>query len=245
LNVNPAGVARVVGVIGGMGPEATVDFMSRVIALTPAACDADHVRMIVDNNPKIPDRQAAIRGDDTEVRSVLTATALQLQASGAEFLVMPCNTAHAFIGDAIEAVSIPFVHIVEETAREIGASHPQVMRVGILATIACRVSGVYQSALQATGKSVIFPSDDDEQECMRLIARIKAGDAGDEVRKRMTVLAERLIDAGAEVVVAGCTEIPLVLTDDVIQVPLISSTEVLAKRTVALATGIVELPTPR
>lgn len=242
LNTNLSGTDRVVGVIGGMGPEATVDFMSKVIALTPARRDQDHVRMIVDNNPKTPDRQAAINGDDTAVRAALVAMAKQLQEAGADFIVMPCNTAHAFVDDAIQAIDIPFVHIVEETVREIEHEHPQAQQAGILATDACLVAGVYQKALRAAGKIPVLPGADDQHECMQLIGLIKAGDTSEDVRKRMTGLAERLIEAGADVVIAGCTEIPLVLNDNDIKVPLISSTDVLAKRTVAIATGVVELP---
>lgn len=242
MNTNLSGNDRVVGVIGGMGPEATVDFMSKVIALTPASCDQDHVRMIVDNNPKTPDRQAAIKGDDTAVRAALVAMAKQLQVAGANFIVMPCNTAHAFVDDAIRAIDIPFVHIVEETVREIEHEYPLARQVGILATDGCLVAGVYQKALRAAGKTPVFPGADDQHECMQLIGLIKAGDTSEDVRKRMAGLAARLIEAGADVVIAGCTEIPLVLNDSDIKVPLISSTDVLAKRTVAIATGVVELP---
>ena len=227
-----------------MGPEATVDFMSKVIALTPARGDEDHVRMLVDNNPKTPDRQAAIGGDDTAVRAELVAMANGLQAAGANFLVMPCNTAHAFVHDAIQSVDIPFIHIVEETVAEIELVHPGATQVGVLATSACLVAGVYQKQLQASGKTPVLPETEGQQECMRLIGLIKAGDTSQHVRTRMTDLAEKLIEAGAEVVIAGCTEIPLVLDNSAIKVPLISSTDVLAKRTVALATGMTELPNP-
>lgn len=240
--MDTSGTTRIVGVIGGMGPEATVDFMSKVIALTPARCDQDHVRMIVDSNPKTPDRQAAIKGDDSAVRAALVAMAKQLQVAGADFIVMPCNTAHAFVDDAIRAIDIPFVHIVEETVREVEHAYPQAQQVGILATDACLVAGVYQKALQAAGKTPVFPGADDQHQCMQLIGLIKAGDTSEAVRKRMVGLAERLIEAGADVVIAGCTEIPLVLNDSDIKVALISSTDVLAKRTVAIATGVAELP---
>jgi len=233
---------RTVGVLGGMGPEATVDFMSKVIAMTPASVDRDHVRMLVDNNPDVPDRQAAILGDDAGVRHALVAMAQQLQSAGSDFLVMPCNTAHAFVSDAVQSVRIPFLHIVGETVQEIVDEHPDTKRVGVLATDACLVAGVYQTALQSIGCTAILPEADDQRECMQLIGRVKSGDTGAAVRQRMTELADRLIAAGAELVIAGCTEIPLVLGNDATKVPVISSTDVLAKRTVAIATGVVDLP---
>jgi len=225
-----------------MGPEATVHFMSEVIEMTPASGDRDHVRMLVDNNPQIPDRQEAIRGDDSQVRSALLAAAQQLESSGADFLVMPCNTAHAFVDDAINSVAIPFIHIVKETVREIENDYPSVKLVGVLATDACLLAGVYQNELMATGKTAVLPGIDDQQECMSLIAAIKAGNTDKDVRQRMAELADRLVSNGAEAVIAGCTEIPLVLDNSVIKAPLISSTAVLAKRTVAFATGAIELP---
>lgn len=242
MSTNLSDTTHVVGVIGGMGPEATVDFMSKVIALTPANGDEDHIRMLVDNNPKTPDRQAAIKGDDSAVRSALAATAKGLQSAGADFLVMPCNTAHAFIQDAIESVDIPFVHIVKETVKEIELNHPETKNVGVLATDACLVAGVYQKELSATDKTPILPDDDGQRECMNLIGRIKAGDRSPDVQNGMVALANQLIDAGAEAVIAGCTEIPLVLKNSDITVPLISSTDILAKRTVAIATGVSKLP---
>ena len=242
LNTNETGEKYVVGVIGGMGPEATVHFMSEVIEMTPADGDRDHVRMLVDNNPQIPDRQDAIRGDDGPVRSALLAAAQQLESSGADFLVMPCNTAHAFVDDAINSVAIPFVHIIRETVREIENDYPSVKLVGVLATDACLLAGVYQDELLATGKRAVLLGVDDQQECMSLIAAIKAGNTDKDVRQRMAELADRLVANGADAVIAGCTEIPLVLDNSVIKAPLISSTAVLAKRTVAFATGAIELP---
>jgi aspartate racemase len=242
LNSDPPKKKRTVGVLGGMGPQATVDFMTKVIAMTPADVDHEHIRMLVDNNPGVPDRQAAILGDDASVRQALVAMAQQLQAAGADFLVMPCNTAHAFVSDAVESVRIPFLHIVNETVAEIETEHPETRKVGVLATDACLVAGVYQTALQSIGRTAVFPQADDQRECMQLIGLVKSGDTGESVQQRMTELAERLIAAGAELVVAGCTEIPLVLGNNVIKVPVVSSTDVLANRTVAIATGAVDLP---
>ena len=231
-----------VGVLGGMGPVATVDFMSRVIALTTAEKDQDHVRMLVENNPQVPDRQQAMRGDDAPVRRSLANMAVHLANGGAEFLVMPCNTAHAFVQDAIDAVSVPFVSIVDVTIEAIADTLPKARTVGLLATSACVESGVYQCAIDATELTLVLPDREGQQACMALIFRVKGGDTGDEVRRGMISLADALIAEGVDAVIAGCTEIPLVLRDDDIDVPLISSTEMLARRTVEIATGVRPLP---
>jgi aspartate racemase len=231
-----------VGVLGGMGPEATVDFMAKVIALTPAERDQDHIHMLVDQNPQVPDRQQAMKADDAPVRRALRDMAVRLEAGGADFLVMPCNTAHAFIAEAIAAVSIPFVSIVDVTVQSIIDRTPRCRSVGLLATDACLDSGVYQRAMASAGLELVLPDADRQAECMALIARIKGGDTGDEVCEGMAALAAAGIKFDVDVIIAGCTEIPLVLKRDAIRVPLISSTDMLASRAVDLAIGRAPLP---
>jgi aspartate racemase len=226
---------RTVGVLGGMGPDATVDFMSAVIALTPAGKDQDHIHMIVDNNPGVPDRQTAMQGDRSVVSKVLGDMALRLEAAGADFLVMPCNTAHAFLPEVLPKLHVPFIHIVNETVAEIANTQPRARQVGVMATNACIESGVYQSAILASGRRSILPLPAQQQALMDLILRIKRGDKGRAVKRAMRGIALDLVNQGAEVIVAGCTEIPLVLGGDDLDVPFVSSTEVLARRTVAMA----------
>jgi aspartate racemase len=226
---------KTVGVLGGMGPDATVDFMSAVIALTPAGKDQDHIHMIVDQNPAVPDRQAAMKGDRSVVSKVLGDMALRLEAAGAEFLVMPCNTAHAFLPEVLPKLHVPFIHIVNETVAEIANTQPTAQQVGVMATSACIEADVYQSAIFATGRRSILPTAERQQELMSLILRIKRGDKGKAVKQAMRAIAIDLVQRGAQVIIAGCTEIPLVLGKDELDVPFISSTEVLARRTVAMA----------
>jgi aspartate racemase len=229
-----------------MGPEATVDFMARVIALTPADSDQAHVPMLVYNNPQVPDRQQAMRdGHGGPVRQALAASARRLAGGGADFWVMPCNTAHAFVQDAIDAAAIPFVSIIDVTIESLPARSPGLRRVGLLATDACIAAGVYQEAIADTAMTLVLPDKAAQDECMALIFRVKSGDTGALVRERIAALAEALVQQGAEAIIAGCTEIPLVLSDDNISVPLVSSTDELARRTVEHATGARALPPAR
>ena len=224
-----------VGVIGGMGPDATVDFMARVLALTPAKVDQDHVRMLVDQNPKIPNRQRAILEGAESPGPTLAAIASRLEACDCDFLVMPCNTAHVFADDIRRAVSIPLVSIIDATmlrAESSGAS-----RVGLLASRGCRESRVYQSAIEAAGLVTISQTESELEELTELIATIKSGDHGDDVAQRMRTLARSLEAQGAEAIIIACTEIPIVLDRADVEVPLLSSTDILAAETVLLATG--------
>jgi aspartate racemase len=230
------------GVLGGMGPDATIDFMSKVIALTPAETDQDHIRMIVDHNPKVPNRQAAILGGAADPGTELAAMATRLEQAGADFLVMVCNSAHAFLEPVRQATRIPFISIVDVSIREIEAINPEARNVGVLATDGLLATGIYQRALLDAGRSPVLLQDEELARLMTLIRKVKAGDKSCEVANEMGMLAELLASAGAEVVIAGCTEIPLVLDAAKITVPVIASTDALARKTVALARGAEPLP---
>lgn len=231
--------------LGGMGPDATVDFMSKVIAMTGAEADQDHIHMIVDHNPKVPNRQWAIRHDDPAVGRELAAMAVRLEHAGADFLVMVCNSAHAFLEPIRQATAIPFISIIDVSIAEIAKVLPGARHVGVLATDGLLETGIFQRALAAAGYTPVLPANGEMRQLMTSIQRIKAGDRSDEVRQSMAALARTLVTGGAEIVIAGCTEVPLVLGADDLSVPLVASTDVLARRTVELATGSESLPAAR
>lgn len=235
-------VGKIVGVLGGMGPDATVDFMAKVIALTPAARDQDHIRMLVDHNPRVPDRQAAILADGENPGPVLAAMAARLEAGGADFLVIPCNTAHVFQDDILAATRIPLVSIIDASIEATETEAPDASAIGLLATSGCLQAGIYQQALEAAGRTSILPTASELDDLMALIKSIKAGRTGARVATAMGELAKALIVRGAQAIIAGCTEIPLVLAGAALDMPLISSTDVLAAKTVGLAMGEIPLP---
>jgi len=235
------------GVLGGMGPQATVDFMQQIIALTPAQVDQDHIRLLIDNNPQVPDRQAALKGDDREIRNVLRDMALALEAQGADFLVLPCNTAHAFVAEAVAAVRIPLISIVDATVAAVTDACDDALasgrRVGLLATDACIAANLYQQAAAGADIDMRVPERAAQTDCMARIADVKRGDLGEDTRQRMRALAQHFVETERlDVLIAGCTEIPLVLDNDDTAAVLISSTDALAARTVDQALGRVPLP---
>jgi aspartate racemase len=236
------GAQKVVGVLGGMGPDATVDFMTKVIALTPAEKDQDHVHMLVDHNPQVPNRQAAILDHGDDPGPHLAAMARRLETAGADFLVIACNTAYVFETHILEAVSIPLISIIDESVAAVGDQNPAANSVGVLATDGCLKANVYQPALQRKNLIPILPNDEEMQQLMHLISKIKAGDKGGQVASAMSELAQALVSRGAQAIIAACTEIPLVLDATMLDVPLISSTDVLAEKAMRLARG--ELPLP-
>lgn len=224
-----------VGVLGGMGPEATIDFMADVLQLTDANGDQGHIHLIVDQNPKVPNRQRAIRSGHDDVGTVLAAMARRLEQAGADFLVMPCNSAHAFETAIREATTLPFVSIVDVCVQAIEQACAGARRVGLMATDGLVETGLYQRALERARFGLVLPNAPEQDRLMALIHDIKAGDKSDAVARGMAELAGSLVDRGADAVLAACTEIPLVLASGDLPVPLVSSTEALARRTVALA----------
>lgn len=225
---------RTVGVLGGMGPAATADFHARLVAATRAARDQDHLRLLIDSNPRVPCRNAAIAGTGPSPGPALAAMAAGLERAGADLLVMPCNTAHAWAEEIRAAVRVPFIDMVEATAEAALARLPGLRAAGVLATTGCLDAGLYARAFERRGVRLVAPSAGGRARFMALLARIKTGDTGPEVQAGMAALAGELLEAGAEVIIAGCTEVPLVLREGEVAAPLISSTEVLVARTAAL-----------
>jgi len=204
-----------VGILGGLGPAATVDFYAKVVAATRAASDQDHVRLIIDGDPSVPDRSASVSGRGESSAPALVAKARRLAAAGAEVLAMPCNSAHAYEAEIRQAVDLPFISIVDEAVREALVhlpADPDRRAVGVLATSATHATRLYPTALAAHGVNVVPTSAEDEADFMRLLYRIKGGEEhASEVRAGMARLAAALVRRGAGVIIAGCTEVPLVL----------------------------------
>lgn len=220
-----------------MGPEATLDFFARVLAVTPADRDQDHLHLLIDNNPQVPNRNEAVAGTGPSPAPVLAAMAERLVAAGAEVLVMPCNAAHAFADAITAATDVPFLNIVTETVAEAKRRLPGLRRVGVLAAAGAHDAGLYRDAFGEHGVEVLHPEGDARERFMALLYRIKRGHKGADVRDAMAALASELVEAGAQMIIAGCTEVPLVLAADAVTVPLVNSTDVLVAATVAFATG--------
>jgi aspartate racemase len=210
---------RILGVLGGMGPAATTDFLLKLQAATPAGRDADHIRVLMDLNPRVPDRMAEPEAATAE----LGRMAERLKAMGAGVLAMPCNTAHA-TADGIRAAGLPFVDMIAETTAE--ALKDGARTVGVLATPGGEA--LYQAALNAAGATVLLPEGDDRPALAALIRGVKAGETGPEARAAMAALAAGLVARGAGAVIAGCTEVPLLLAAPDVAAPLADSAEVLA-----------------
>ncbi len=223
----------VVGILGGMGPAATGDLYLKIIAATPADVDQDHIPVIIYSDPRVPDRTDALLHDGPDPVPWLVRGARQLGLLGVSFIVIPCNTAHAFLDQVEPQIDTPVLSMLDTAADAIAEGYPGVRRVGLLATTGTIRSGIYQNALKRRGIEVIVPDDELLEHCvMPAIRAVKANNYHESVRSRLVEAADYLESRGAHAVLAACTEIPVVLSADDINLPLIDATDELAKAVV-------------
>ena len=198
---------KTLGIIGGMGSLATADLFRKIVENTKADKDQEHLRVLVDNNPQIPDRTAAILYGGENPLPYLEKSAKGLIAQGAEALLLPCNTAHYFRPALQERVGVPVLDMLRLTAAAL--KERGVTLAGILATAGTVQSGLYQEVMAEAGISLVLPEPFEQEAMMSLIYDgVKAGRA-DYDSSAVVAAAERMLSAGAETVILGCTELPV------------------------------------
>jgi aspartate racemase len=229
---------KIIGIVGGMGPEATADLYMRIIRVTPVEKDQDHHRIIIDSNPKVPDRTPAIIGEGESPLPVMIETARNVEKAGADFLIMPCNTAHYFYDQLQESVEVPVLHMIRLSAGYTKNTYPEVRKAGLLATDGTIASKLYHDAYGEQGIEIITPDEDGQERVMEAIYQdIKRGKL-DPGREKLHKEAERLIDKGAEAILNGCTEVSIVLHPGDVKVPVVDPLQVLAEEAVKIASGL-------
>ncbi|HEY1560618.1 MAG TPA: amino acid racemase [Caulobacteraceae bacterium] len=229
---------RTVGVMGGMGPAATLDLMAKIYAADPAELEQDRLRLLVDCDPGILDRNAAVRGEGASPGPALAAMARGLRDAGAEVLVIACNTAHAWRAEIeLATPDTPLLSMIEAACDEIEARQPAVRRIGVLAGDGCLEARLYQNAFTVRGWTPVLPGAANQAAFMDALYRIKSGALGEAERAAFVASAEETIAAGAQAIVAGCTEVPLLLRPEDLSVPLIDPTLALAAGVVAFVKG--------
>jgi len=239
------------GIVGGVGPAATVDFMGKVVAHTPAGRDQEHIKMVVEQNPQIPDRTANLLYDETDPTMAMYATCKRLESVGANAIAIPCNTAHAFVERIQAHLRVPIVNMLTETVEAIVQRYGAGKTVGLLATSGTIKSQVYHEAARQAGLQIIAPGVDYQALVMESIYGdhgIKAGFTEGICKDQLLTAAEHLCELGADVLILGCTELPLVLEHSesyMIKnhvVALVDPTTILALKCIELAR--VALSTP-
>ena len=232
---------RIIGVLGGMGPEATLDLFQKIIKNTKAVKDQDHLRVIIDSNPKIPDRTPAILGSGENPLPLMIETARNLESAGAGFIIIPCVSAHYFIEELREGITIPVISIIEEVAGEVERRLPAIRQVGLIATTGTIRAGLFHDRLRETGVEVLVPTPEDQENLVTSAiygeSGIKAGFTSLENKGNILNASNALIEKGAQGIIGGCTEVPLVVQQGDMEVPFFDSLNILALAAIRLAKG--------
>ena len=198
-----------IGILGGMGPLATADLFRKIVLMTDAARDNDHIRIYIDDNASIPDRTAAILSGGADPLPAMADSLRKLEACGADCIIMPCNTAHYFLPRLQALTEVPFLSMLEATARTCAARFPG-KTAAVLATKGTLSAGLYQAALEKEGVPFLLPSEAEQDALMRVIYDgVKAGKGPEDYRADMESVVGSLSARGADYFILGCTELPL------------------------------------
>ena len=202
-------MSKILGILGGMGPLATVDFLQKLIEETPAQRDQDHIPVIVYSVPQIPDRPPAIVGSGESPLPHMLRGVQTLRSAGAAAVAIACNTAHYWYDELASQGGLPILHIADAACAALG--DPPLRRVGLMATDGTVAAGFYQSRLQARGIECLL-NDADEQRTLVLpaINCVKRTDLA-QAHALASRAAQNLLDRGAQAIIMGCTEIPLAI----------------------------------
>lgn len=220
-----------VGVLGGLGPMATVYFYDLVVEMTDAKNDQEHVDMIIMNRASTPDRTAYIIGkSDRSPLDVLIKDARRLEKSGANFLVLTCNTAHYFYKEISESISIPLLNMIEETVDyAIDQKHK---KIGILATTGNIKTELYQNMCRQKGVDFFVLDEEYQNKVMKIIYDdVKAGKKAN--MKEFDEIIDKVKENGCDCVILGCTELSIIKKDENLDDNFfVDSSEVLAMNTI-------------
>ncbi len=226
---------KTIGIIGGMGPLATIDLYEKITFNTKAEKDQDHIHIIIDSYPQIEDRTAYILYGGKNPKDKLIESAKRLENAGADALIMPCNTAHFFAKDIEKEVSIPLIHIVKSTAEAIKNKYPKANKIGLIATTGTLKSGVYANILKDYGYHIIELDERLENDIMDCIYKgVKAGKT-EEYVPLFQKCVDKITDMGADVLIAGCTEIPILVPHIKSKIPVVDATLELALAAIAFS----------
>lgn len=201
---------RLVGILGGMGPAATADFYAKLIELTPATVDQEHLPVVMWADPSVPSRQEALLSGGTDPTPWLVAGVDQLERCGAQIVVVPCNTVHGYLPAVMGPREVEFINIIDTTIDSLPAVD-EGESIGLLATEGALASGVYQSVLTSAGYRVALPLAAEQATIMHLVHQVKAGIPRASLNAQLRAVTESLRDQGVGVAIAGCTELSTLL----------------------------------
>ena len=229
---------KTIGILGGMGPEATAYFYGLIIKNTKAEKDQEHIPVVIYANPGVPERTAAVLGKGPSPLPRLLEGIRVLKEAGADFIVMPCVTAHHFYDEIMREVKVNFLNLVEETVLYALRKNPKLKKAGLVSSTGTLRARLFHEAFAREAVEIIEPQEEEQERVMEAIfgkEGVKAGYTSGKSREAIRDAARALIARGAEAVIAGCTEVPLVLKARDIEVPLIEPLQILAEASIKMA----------
>lgn len=238
------------GLIGGLGPAATVDLYDKIVKATPAKNDQEHFKVVIEQNPQIDDRTACLLNGGPDPTIAMYNCAKRLQRDGCDYIIIPCNTAHAFLPRMLRHLNVPFIDMQQTMLDEIKAKFGDNARVGLMATSGTIATGIYSKKAEKMGMKMYTPDEDHQQSVMKAIYGPKGAKAGYTTGECYDDLyrgAEYLVKTyDCNVLILGCTELPLIFheTDDFEvagkKVAIVDPTATLARKCVQIAQATIK-----
>ncbi|MFW5787524.1 MAG: aspartate/glutamate racemase family protein [Halanaerobiales bacterium] len=229
---------KVIGILGGMGPLATSHFYSLIIRYTSVTEDQEHIHVIIDSNPAIPDRTAAILKNGENPLPLLIKTAQNLENAGADLITIPCNTAHYFVDDIQKSISLPIINMIKETVDWL-RDHSEKQKIGLLATTGTIQTGLYNKYFANSDIELIYPDENEQKIIMEIIYSIKKGkQLSISYKEELSEIISKLYSKEICSVVTGCTELSMIADSIDSPVTIIDPLDILAKNIVRLIKGV-------
>lgn len=221
---------KVIGILGGMGPRATIDLYEHILNLTRITKEQDHISTLIYSNPKIPDRSTSFNNNcNRKIINFLQETAKALEDGGADVILVPCNSSHIYYQEIKQSVSIPVINMIEQTADYVFANLPYQNGIVLLGTSATYQSGIYQQYMSSRNIPLIIPNSQSREQLMKIVYEIKLGNY-DLKTTRQTLL--EIANEWDVPIILGCTELPLVISNCQLSNTLINPAKILAKSAV-------------
>lgn len=226
------------GIVGGMGSAAAAYVFQRLVDLSPANTDQEHIEVFLHNNPKVPDRtRHLIYGEESPLVEIRRSIDV-LNSVGVDYIIIACLTAHYFLDALQREARAPIIDGIEQTVKFISKNYPDAEQIGILATTGTIATGLFQKSLEMEGfKGLVLNDQEQGLYCMEPIYAdwgIKAGYTKGRPKERLLQGIDSLINSGARAIITGCSELPLVLGSEDVSVPLIDSIDVLLHSVIQL-----------
>lgn len=239
---------KIIGIVGGMGPEATLALYGEILRATPAQKDQDHLHVIIDSNPRIPDRTAAILEDGEDPVPAVVMACRRLERAGADFALIPCISMHVFLDRIRHRTDLPIISALDTVGNHIAMHQPLITAVGLLAMTGVVYSDCFTRLLSRQGITTVVPDTVHQDRLVNAVYRIKGSrdpDVRFACRVELMAAATHVIEKGACGIIAGCTEIPLEMDPRDLPVPFFNPLAIMAADAVDSVIGRSDSPPQR